>query len=71
MDDVRPFVRDATVVAVPVRIGEGTRLKILEAMAMEKPVVSTRTGAEGLLVKDGGHLHLARDESEFITRHDS
>lgn len=68
VDDVRPFVRDATAVVVPVRIGEGTRLKILEAMAMEKPVISTHTGAEGLLVKDGSHLFLARDEAEFITR---
>jgi glycosyltransferase involved in cell wall biosynthesis len=68
VDDVRPYLRDASAVIVPVRIGEGTRLKILEAMAMERPVISTRTGAEGLRVKDGGHLHLARDESEFITR---
>ncbi|MBN2489648.1 MAG: glycosyltransferase [Planctomycetes bacterium] len=66
--DVRPYLRDAAAVIVPVRIGEGTRLKILEAMAMQKPVVSTVRGAEGLLVKDDEHIHLARDAAQFADR---
>jgi len=66
--DVRPYLRDATAVIVPIRIGEGTRLKILEAMSMRKPVVSTKTGAEGLLVQDGEHLCLARDADQFSAR---
>ena len=47
VDDVRPYMRDASVYIVPLRIGGGTRLKIFEAMAMGKAVVSTTIGAEG------------------------
>jgi polysaccharide biosynthesis protein PslH len=57
--DVRPFLRGADVIVVPLRIGGGTRLKIYEAMAAEVPVVSTRIGAEGLNVVDGRHVLLA------------
>jgi glycosyltransferase involved in cell wall biosynthesis len=46
-------------VIVPLRIGGGTRLKILEAMAAGVPVISTRLGAEGLDVKDGKDILLA------------
>jgi len=56
--DVRPHMAEAPVVVVPLRSGAGTRLKILEAMAMGRPVVSTRLGAEGLQVTDGVHLLL-------------
>ncbi len=48
VDDVRPYLARATVVVVPLRYGSGTRLKILQALAMEKAVVSTAVGAEGL-----------------------
>jgi len=65
VDDVRGFMRDAAVYIVPLRIGGGTRLKIFEAMAMGKAVVSTRIGAEGLPVSDGEHLTLADDPSAF------
>ncbi len=51
--DVRPFYRDALAAVVPLRTGGGTRLKILEAMAAEVPVVSTPLGAEGLMVSPG------------------
>src|SRR5262249_31885684 len=44
VDDVRPFIRDAAVYVVPLRIGGGTRLKIFEAMAMGKTIVSTTVG---------------------------
>jgi glycosyltransferase involved in cell wall biosynthesis len=58
-------MRDADVYIVPLRIGGGTRLKIFEAMAMGKAVVSTTIGAEGLPVADGTHLVLADDASAF------
>jgi glycosyltransferase involved in cell wall biosynthesis len=51
--DVRPYYRDALAAVVPLRTGGGTRLKILEAMAAEVPVVSTPLGAEGLMVSPG------------------
>jgi sugar transferase (PEP-CTERM/EpsH1 system associated) len=65
VDDVRPYMRDAAVYIVPLRIGGGTRLKIFEAMAMGKAVVSTTIGAEGLPVADGEHLLLADDPASF------
>ena len=60
---VSEYLRDATVVVVPLRIGGGTRLKIFEAMAMGKAVVSTSIGAEGLAVKSGRDLWLADDKT--------
>jgi glycosyltransferase involved in cell wall biosynthesis len=59
VDDVRPYYRDALAEVVPLRIGGGSRLKILEAMAAGVPVVSTRLGAEGLAVIDGRNVLLA------------
>ncbi len=52
--DVRPFLAESGVMAVPLRIGGGSRLKILEALACGLPVVSTRVGAEGLNLQPGG-----------------
>jgi sugar transferase (PEP-CTERM/EpsH1 system associated) len=65
VDDVRPFMRDASVYIVPLRIGGGTRLKIFEAMAMGKAVVSTTVGAEGLPVRDGEHVAIADEPHAF------
>jgi glycosyltransferase involved in cell wall biosynthesis len=65
VEDVRPYVRDAAVYVVPLRIGGGTRLKIFEAMAMGKAVVSTSVGAEGLPVAHGEHVWLADDPQAF------
>ncbi|MGH2490350.1 MAG: glycosyltransferase [Candidatus Limnocylindria bacterium] len=59
VEDIRPYLDRAHVVVVPLRIGGGTRLKILEAMAMGKPIVSTRLGAEGLAVTDQRDILLA------------
>ena len=59
VDDVRPYMEEAAIYIVPLRIGGGTRLKIYEAMAMEKPIVSTSIGAEGLPVTDGKEIVLA------------
>jgi sugar transferase (PEP-CTERM/EpsH1 system associated) len=66
--DVRPYLERAMVVAVPVRIGGGTRLKVLEALAMGKAIVSTTLGCEGIAVRDGEHLLLADDTSSFAER---
>src|SRR5262249_61100108 len=54
--DVRPYLARSGVLAVPLRIGGGSRLKILEAIASGLPVVSTCIGAEGLRVESGKHL---------------
>lgn len=65
VDDVRPYYSRALAAVVPLRVGSGTRLKILEAMAAGVPVISTRLGAEGLEVADGQHLLLADTPEEF------
>jgi sugar transferase (PEP-CTERM/EpsH1 system associated) len=65
VDDVRPYMERAAAYVVPLRIGGGTRLKIYEAMAMEKAIVSTTIGAEGLPVKDGAELLLADTAASF------
>lgn len=62
---VNEYLQRATVVVVPLRIGGGTRLKIFEAMATGKAVVSTSIGAEGLEVKSGRDLILADDAQTF------
>jgi len=65
VSDVRPYLARAAVVVAPLRAGSGTRLKILEAMAMAKPVVTTSVGCEGLDVVDGEHLCVADEAQEF------
>lgn len=65
VDDVRPYMEEAAVYVVPLRIGGGTRLKIYEAMAMEKPIVSTSIGAEGLPVTNGTEILLADTPESF------
>jgi len=65
---VRAHVARAEAVIVPLRIGGGTRLKILEALAMRKAVVSTPLGAEGLDVTDGRDILLARDAPSFAAQ---
>src|ERR1700733_1878705 len=65
VDDLRPFLSRAAVVVVPLRLGSGTRLKILESWAMARPVVSTSLGAEGLESVAGRHLLIADDPDEF------
>jgi glycosyltransferase involved in cell wall biosynthesis len=65
VDDVRPYVRDADVFVMPLRIGGGTRIKAFEAMAMGRPVVSTSLGVEGLPVKDGRHYWRGDDAQAF------
>jgi glycosyltransferase involved in cell wall biosynthesis len=64
--DIRPCFEKAWVYVVPLQYGGGTRLKILEAMSMRVPVVSTRIGAEGVPYEDGKHLLLADSPEDFI-----
>jgi glycosyltransferase involved in cell wall biosynthesis len=59
--DVRPFLADCSLLVVPLRIGGGSRLKILEALASGTPVVSTRIGAEGLCLEAGQDLTVVDD----------
>lgn len=68
VDDVRPLVAQAWASIAPLQTGGGTRLKILEAMALRTPVVSTSKGAEGLAVEDGLHLEIADRPEEFAAR---
>lgn len=63
--DVRPHLAEAAVVVVPLLVGGGTRLKIYEAMAMSRSVVSTSIGAEGLPLTSGQHLLTADDPAGF------
>jgi sugar transferase (PEP-CTERM/EpsH1 system associated) len=65
VDDVRPHIADGSVYVVPLRIGGGTRLKIFEAMAMGKAVVSTTVGAEGLPVTSGQNVMIADEPARF------
>jgi glycosyltransferase involved in cell wall biosynthesis len=68
VDDVRPHIERAAVVIVPLRIGGGTRLKILEAMAMGKAVVSTSLGAEGLDAVPERDLSIADDAAGLAAK---
>ena len=65
VDDVRPYIDEASVYVVPLRAGGGTRLKIFEALAMAKPVVSTTVGAEGLALTPGREFVAADDPQSF------
>ncbi|MFA5156292.1 MAG: glycosyltransferase [Candidatus Omnitrophota bacterium] len=65
VDDVREFMGKASVYIVPLRIGSGTRLKILEAMSMRKAIVTTSVGCEGLEVKDAEHLLIRDNPKDF------
>jgi len=66
VDDVRLFYREALAAVVPLKVGGGSRLKILEAMAAGVPVVSTTLGAEGLDVHDGEDILIADKNEELI-----
>lgn len=67
VDDVRPFLRSAAALLVPLRIGGGTRIKILEAMSSGCPVISTSVGCEGIDVTPGENILLCNQDDEFIS----
>lgn len=66
--DVRPYVARSSVCIVPLRMGSGTRLKILEGLAMKKAIVTTSIGCEGIDVKNGKHLAIADDPVVFAQK---
>jgi sugar transferase (PEP-CTERM/EpsH1 system associated) len=68
VDDIRTYLERAAVVIAPLRIGGGTRLKIVEAMSMGKAIVSTRIGAEGLDVNNNEHILLADTPEDFANQ---
>jgi len=68
VDDVRPLYEQASVFLVPLRIGGGTRLKILDALSMEKSIVTTSIGCEGILVEDRVHLFIADTPEDFAQK---
>ncbi len=68
VDEVGPHIERAAAVVVPLRIGGGTRLKIVEAMAKGKPIISTRLGAEGIDVVHDESALLADEPNEFAVQ---
>ena len=68
VDDVRPYIAKSKVFVVPLRVGGGTRLKILEAMAMGKAIVSTSIGAEGITYTQDENILLADSPEEFANK---
>jgi glycosyltransferase involved in cell wall biosynthesis len=67
VESVLPYLEQPCVVTLPIDVGSGTRLKILEAFALDRPVVSTAKGVEGIAGVDGQHL-LIREDSASIAR---
>ena len=65
VEDIRPYVANAAAYIVPLRIGGGTRLKILDALSMSKAIVSTSIGCEGLDVEDGKNIVVADSPADF------
>lgn len=68
VEEVVPYYERSTVCVVPLRAGGGTRLKILEAMALGRSVVSTKVGCEGLDVTDGENILIADHPQEFADK---
>ena len=68
VEDINKYIRESSVMIVPLRIGSGTRIKILEAMSHGKPVVSTSLGCMGIAVKNGENIFIA-DEPEIFAKH--
>ena len=68
VNDVRPYIAGTTVYVAPLRVGGGTRLKLLEAMTMGKAIISTALGAEGFPVGDGQELMLADEPDIFAEK---
>ncbi|MCJ7824023.1 MAG: glycosyltransferase family 4 protein, partial [Anaerolineales bacterium] len=65
LEDVRPIIAKSWVSVVPLRIGGGTRLKILESLAMGTPVIATRKGAQGLAIQSGEGMLIADSPQQF------
>ncbi|MFU8862119.1 MAG: glycosyltransferase [Cyclonatronaceae bacterium] len=68
VEDTRPYIEKSSVYVVPLRMGGGTRLKIMEAMAVRKPIVTTSIGCEGIDVINGESILIADNPDEFAGR---
>lgn len=68
VDDVQPYYEQTMLCVVPLRAGGGTRLKILEAMALGRPIVSTSVGCEGIEVSDGINIMIADTAEAFVEK---
>jgi polysaccharide biosynthesis protein PslH len=68
VDDVRPYIDDALLYICPIHTGGGTRLKILDALAMEKPLIATEMAVEGLSLVDGTHYLRAETGNDFVSQ---
>lgn len=68
VDDIRPYVSKSAVYIVPLRVGGGTRLKVLDAMAMGKAIVSTSIGCEGIEITPGKNILLGDDPVMFAEK---
>ena len=68
IEDVRPFFREAAVYVCPIRDGGGTRLKILDALAMGLPLVATRFACSGIDVRDGEDVLYAETPEDFVSQ---
>jgi glycosyltransferase involved in cell wall biosynthesis len=66
--DVRPYISTSSIYVCPIRVGGGTRLKILDALSMGRPLVSTALGVSGLELVEGTHYLRAETASEFVTQ---
>jgi len=65
VDDVLPYLHQATIFVVPLRVGSGTRLKLLQAMSAQRPIISTSVGAMGLNIKAGRDMLIADNAVAF------
>ena len=63
VDDIRPWIGSADMVVAPLRIARGIQNKVLEAMAMARPVIASGAAAEGILAQSGVHFMVARDDA--------
>jgi glycosyltransferase involved in cell wall biosynthesis len=68
VDDVRPYIERASIYVCPIRVGGGTRLKVLDALAMGRPLVSSDIGVEGLGLSEGEHYLRANSTAELIAQ---
>ena len=65
VEDIRPYIAQSLIYVVPMRMGSGTKLKVLQAMAMGKPVIATSTGAEGIEATPGEDIIIADEPADF------
>lgn len=68
VDDIRPYVAEAAVYVVPLRVGGGTRLKVLDALSQGKAIVSTSVGCEGITVTHGDNIFIEDNDDAFADR---